>query len=666
MQKHNGLRRDRRNASLNFSFRYELIRKIFATLSGYNRQSRRLQHIFASPDFENATSQIFSSAVFRYTSNTLFVSHTNRVPTLMHDAPTTFSVDAILGGDTDQLNALLRQLFTAEPAADPAVALTDLFWTQWQRHCGLHSAVLIALEPLRVLLAPLLPEWVSQPAHPVWSLFATLQQVGVGYQPELGRAGEKLLADLQCWPALVAEQGWAAAARATAAQWEQEQNRIRRLEQRLVDTERGQLRARRAQQQAAKLLNQQLAGQQLPRAVVDFLLLDWYRELQWHLLQSGEHSESWRRCGALTAKLIASLQPPGDDAGERQALYALIPEVGAELRELLGARAHDQSQLERQLALIEQQHMLLLRGRLPDYAPFSLIANSDPWLSDITMSSELLARVNDLGPGQWFLYREAPLEHRIRLILKMDDTAQLLFVNRLGVKTLQQSFEEFAYLLATGAASPLPGAPIAAQLLRLLLQQLVRRDTEQSQARADARQRTDAQARRRVEARAKAITEAKVLAETQAQIAAAARAQADIEAARLIDAAKQQREDSAQQARALEQARRRDLLQQQAGDAEQRQRAARQSTAQLPIGSWVELHDELGHSQRLKLAVKLPSSGKMIFVDREGIRRAELVNDIFSARLLDGSARILDRGLQFEDTLARVVEGLRRDRADKE
>jgi hypothetical protein len=386
--------------------------------------------------------------------------------------------------------------------------------------------------------------------------------------------------------------------------------------------------------------------------VAAFLLGEWYQELQWYLLQFSDKSLQWEQCAALTAKLVASLQPPDDDADARQALYAIIPEVGPQLRELLSARAHDQQQLEQQVALIEQQHLLLLRGKTPIYAPFDLIANNDPWLSSsTTISSDLLARVDELTPGQWFLQRDPPLENHIKLVLKMDDTMQLLFVNRLGVKALQQSFEEFAYLLATSTVTALPGAPIAAQLLRQLLQQLIRHHAEQHRVReealAQARQRTDAEARRRVEAKAKAIAEAKALAEAEAIAQANAAAQA---------------QEAAQQARQQELARRQEALQQQQrGDSDQRLRAARQQAALLAIGSWVELHDELGQSQRLKLAVKLPSTGKLIFVDREGIRRAEMVNDQFAARLLDGSASILSQGPQFEDTLAKVVGGMRRD-----
>jgi hypothetical protein len=251
------------------------------------------------------------------------------------------------------------------------------------------------------------------------------------------------------------------------------------------------------------------------------------------------------------------------------------------------------------------------------------------------------------------LLRDTAAHLRIKLALKMDDTTQLLFVNRLGVKALQKSFEEFAYLLSVGAVTALPGADSARQLLRQVLEPLAQRGLEQQHERAEARRHADADARQRIEAKAKAIAEAKRLAAAQALAAE--------EALQRVHDEEQlrQRELLERQSELLEQ--QNELLEQQRDDAEQRFRVARQSAALLPIGSWIELRDESGTAQRLKVAVKLPSSGKLILVDRDGIRRAEFERDAFAARLLDGSAQILQQGLKFEDTLAKVVGSMRRD-----
>lgn len=599
---------------------------------------------------------------------------------------------AILAGDADQLDHLLRQLFpldttAEEPLSRPALvqrlcefdhgagaalvtatqpqagmaALTpsdhgllcfiDLFWTQLRAHGGLHETLLDTLDWLRPQLAVAAltsDDWFDPDRHPLWSLLARLHAVGIGYQPELARGADKLPAELDQALAPARDGDWQQALAALETYTEQERARLQRLEQRLHDSERGQLRTRRAQQQAAKLLNQRMAGHRLPGTIAEFLQSYWYQELHWCLLHHGEDSDGWRRRAALTEQLIASLQPADEDDVQRQALYELIPPLGPELRELLNERAHDPVLLEKQLAMVEHLHVSQLKGSPLTYAPFELIANHDPWLSHASISRDLLARVGELQPGQWFLNCDSTPEQRIKLSLKMDETAQLLFVNRLGMKALQKSFEEFAYLLASGAVVALPQADIAQHQLGRLIEQLEASYAEQERSRSEALAAAQAQAaleqQRRAEARAKAIAEAQAQAEMEAQLKAAAE----------------------QAAREQEQARRQAVLEQQADDAAQRQRSARQTVSTFAIGTWIELHDDLGGSQRLKLAVKLPSSSKLIFVDREGLQRTELTHEQLVARLLDGSAQVQSQGPQFEDTLARVVDSLRRDRAGKE
>jgi hypothetical protein len=553
-----------------------------------------------------------------------------------------FDVEAILAGAEGSLSELLRQASAADDAQRSALA--PLFWAAWRRSSGLHENVLSACEPLAETLAELDPVcWVAAPTHDVWRVLALVQRSGIGYQPELGRAGEKILADLAASMAALKRDGWPATAAALERWWTQEQQRLNRLEQRLIDTERGQLRSRRAQQIAARLLNQTMAGKQFTRALADYLQREWFQELQWALLQFGADSPQWQQRALLTERLIDSLQPAHGDDQAQQRLYALIPEIGAEMAAMLAERAHDRASLEQQLALIEAQHLALLRGQSLAAADFQLIANNDPWLSTATtISASLLQKVAILAPGNWFVARDGE-DLRIKLVLKLDDSTQLLFVNRLGLKALQKSFEEFAYLLSVGAVVPLPD-DAARAALRQVLEELAQSGVLQQHERAEARRQADIEARRRIEAKAKASAEAKVLAAAQAQA----------------------EEELAQRQRDDELARQRELLEEQQDIDQQRLREARQTAALLPIGSWVQLHDASGAEQRLKVAVKLPSSGKLILVDRDGVRRAEFERDVFAARLVDGSAQILKQGLKFEDTLAKVVDSMRRDRAPRE
>lgn len=556
-------------------------------------------------------------------------------------------------------------------AADRA-EFARAFWDRCICESGWHPHAALAANAVALRLTQIFPDDINDIDHPCWQLLDRLHTLLIGYQPELGKAGTRSLDDLAEKLTAMVAGDWTSAAAAVAGLCAQEQTRQQRIEQRLIDSAHGQLRSQRARQQATQLLNRSMAGKKVAANIVAWLQGEWFGELQWCLLHHGDSGSPWQRRAEVTLALIASLQPPNEDNGGRQALYAEVPRVSAELRELLSERAVSVAAMEEILGRIEQQHLLLLKGQMPDPPPFKLLAADTAWFADISLSREMRTRIDALHNGHWFVLREDDAERRVKLILKQDEAGQLLFVNQLGIKALQVSVEEFAYRLAAEMAVPLPQLSGGRQALLATLAlfaehqrktaerqrqaaahqesvEQARREEEIAleQRRAEVRERVEQEARKRALARAKAIAEARALAEAEAQAAARAAAQAAA---------------AEQQARERESARRRAVVGQQIADDSLRQRQARQQATMLGIGHWLELHDETGHLQRLKLAVKLQTSGKLILVDREGIRRAELSHDQLVACLLEGSARIPDQGPQFEDTLARVVDGLRRDR----
>jgi hypothetical protein len=561
--------------------------------------------------------------------------------------------------------------FAHNPALGDAFA--PRLWTLVCEESGWHPHVSDRLTAVQRALAATPAEQLSAATHPCWSLFGAVHALTVGFQPELGRAAERALDELAVTlNTSLSAADWQQAATAIIGLQASEQLRLQRIEQRLVETAQGQWRSQRARQQAAQLLNRCMAGKKIAADIVDWLQGEWFGELQWCLLQHGDSGSAWQRFGEVTLALVASLQPPSDEPGARQTLYAQIPQVTANLRELLAERAPSTAALDATLERIEQQHLIVLKGRQPATSAFQLIATDNLWFAEISLSRELLARVDALAPGQWFVLREEP-DRRVKLILKQDEAGQLLFVNQLGIKALQISTEEFAYRLASDMALPLPQQSAGRQALARALreaakehaEQLIEKQRVRDQSAAQTRAETEAEQQRQGEAlqrqreavRQRVEVEARERALARAKAAAEARALAEEETARIERAAAEE-----QQARELEIARRRQAQAQQTGDNSQRQRLARQQATMLAIGHWIELHDEKGQLQRLKLAVKLPSSGKLIFVDREGVRRADLTREQLVASLLDGSAHIREQGPQFEDTLARVVNGLRRDR----
>ena len=582
--------------------------------------------------------------------------------------------------------AALTPLLGGEARATAALReLAAQWWQRFGARSDLHPALLAALAPVADALATAFADdsALSRADHPCWRWLQLLHRSALGYHPELGRGGDRLLADLADFGAQLASSGWQTSLDALSAHGQREQERLGKLEQRLEAAERGQWQARQAQQLAARQLNRSMGGRALPAAAVEFLQGEWYQELQWCLLTHGEHSDEWQRRANLTDALVASLQPPHDDAA-RQPLYALIAEVGPALRELLAQRAHDGAALDQQLGAIEQQHLHLLHGETPHSAPYQLIDNSEQWPEETALSSDLLAPLQQLTPGVWLLDSSGG-ERRLKLARKLEPWQQLLFVNRLGARAELIGVEALAFRLAVGDMRLLAGAGEIEAITLELLQQLIdsyrlqQRRRAEAQRLAEAREHAEQQARAQAEeaareqARQKALAEAAAAAARQAE---AERQRQQEELQRQADerqqqAAEQQRRQQAlaqaeqeqqrqQQARAQEQARRSRIAA--SGDDDQRRREARRALSLLAVGDWLELRDELGASQRLKLAVKLPSSGRLLLVDREGIKRADLTADELTERLMGGAATLLASAPRFEDTLARVVDGLRRER----
>jgi hypothetical protein len=599
--------------------------------------------------------------------------------------PLPLTAERLRRGEPPSLTALLGG---EQQAAAALRTLAARWWQTFQTRSDLHPALIEVLAPLGKPLAEAFANEsaLSRPDHPCWGWLRLLHSAGIGFHPELGRGGERVLAELGSHAAQVAGEGWQAAYQSLTLHQLRETERLDKLEQRLEASERGQWQARQAQQLAARQLNRSMGGRPLPAAAVEFLQGVWYQELQWCLLTHGEQSDEWQRRASLTDALVASLQPPADDDA-RQPLYALIAEIGPQLRELLYQRSHDPSALDRQLAAIEQQHLRLLRGEAPESATYQLIDNRELWPEAVALSSELLVPLQQLREGDWLL--ETSGGRRLKLARRLEPWQQLLLVNRLGARAELLDVESAAFRLAIGDLRPLAGAHCVEQVTEELLQQLIdhlrlqQKRRAEAQRLAEARERAEQQLREEAETAAREQARQKALAEAAA--AAARQAEADAQRAaaerqRLDDEQRQREARQLQQAQAKLQAeqehQQRQLAREQeqarrlrvtaaAGD-DQRRREARRAVSLLAVGDWLELRDEFGDSQRLKLAVKLPSSGRLLLVDREGIKRADLTGDELVEQLATGAATLLANAPRFEDTLARVVDGLRRDRGPRE
>ncbi len=508
-----------------------------------------------------------------------------------------------------------------------------------------HEQLISAWRPYRGALATsALDEdgWLTNHQHPLRRLLAALYALACGWQPETGSSANASRTQSLAWLASLARDPSKVTVLADqAALWlNEERRRIERLEKRVLDAESGILRSRRARQVAARMLNQALAGRTIDIDTAAILREDWFSGLQWILLTEGEQSPLWQRAKRTTGSLRWTLSPELTDEGRSQ-FHRLIGQSKDEMEKLAVQMFRDETVRDRLTAAIDSEHLRILRDQPGNRAPFLPVDAGDKISDDSTSVSEtLLTPILALEPGQWFLLRDGKNISRVRLLLRQDDTRQLLFATPLGQKALSCSWEAFAVQLASHDALPLRlGAPIQACVLAVI-NELVEQHRHAQENRQEilrqAREQAAAEARSKEEARKKALAEALRLETARLE---AHRRAADAEAA-AASAAREIAQTNLQRARLV--------------------------ASSLTMGAWVAFHEADGSIQRRRLAVVLASSGKYIFADAVGDGKLEIVRDDLINGLAEGRISPVSKDQRLDDTLSRVVEGLRGERGNGE
>lgn len=478
--------------------------------------------------------------------------------------------------------------------------------------------------------------WLTNPQHPARKVLTALYDAACGWQPENVGIADPARTEISRWLTLLARvpQPWQETVSAIGIWQAGERARTERVEKRLVDAEAGALRERRARQLAARTLNQALADRLISVDMTAALRQHWLPAMQWALMSDGEQGPVWQRIKRITGSLRWTLSPEiGSDA--RNQLIKLVGQISEDLATLAPAVIHDAGARESFLATLETEHLRILRNESRETMPFAPVETREAFAdASASVSDTLLAHGRDLQPGQWILLHSASGTRRGRLVIKQEDTRQLLFASAMGARVLQASWEEFGLQVTRDDIAILPLVAPLNDAIAEVVSDLAYRHEQAKQSRLDtlraAREQAAAEARVREEARQKALAEAQSMenARQEAQKRAAA-----------ADAGAPPRD---------------------AG--QQNLQRARLQASSLTIGVWLEFREEGQEARRLKLAVLLPSSGKYIFVSADGTGKREILRDELVRRLADGSIAAVQKDQRLDDALTRVVDNLRNER----
>lgn len=333
----------------------------------------------------------------------------------------------------------------------------------WEKQFPLEgrlAAQVRRLKPLSAALAILEP-WFMQPgAHPLHQLLDNIQGRAIGWQSRLDRVGAVL--EQQVTKAVDEARTWfdrhsvdlnGICADFSAAA-ERDQARALRMVQRVVEVEAGKVKTTAAKQEAARMINAALERYLAPEEIGEFLKGPWYTSAQLLLLKFGADSEQWQKMSATTETLLDSLQSMenADDA-RRQHIFEVVTQLPKEMRRWLLSLHHDTEAVNEAMGLVEFAHLRILRRQALDLRRIEPIVVEGEHVS--TGSAQKGNTLKNWQEGQWFSVDSDDGILRAQLVLKVEQSQQLLFTNMAGIKVLQLSYTEFNNLLEQEKVKPL-------------------------------------------------------------------------------------------------------------------------------------------------------------------------------------------------------------------
>ncbi|MEZ5573438.1 MAG: DUF1631 family protein [Halioglobus sp.] len=334
----------------------------------------------------------------------------------------------------------------------------------WEKQFPLEARIanqVRRLKPLSAAFAVTDP-WFMQPgAHPLHQLLDIIQARAIGWQARLDRVGAVL--EQQITRAVDDSRKWfdnksvdlSGICAEFSAAAERDQARAQRMVQRVVEAEAGKVKTTAAKQEAARMINAALANYPAPEEIGEFIKGPWYTSAQLLLLKFGPESEQWQKMSETTATLLDSLQSMEDvDDARRQHIFALVTQLPKEMRRWLLSLHHDTEAVNEAMGLVEFTHLKILRRQALDLKVIEPIVVEGDHL--IMGEARNQGPLKDWEEGQWFsVDTESDGNVRMQLVLKVEQSQQLLFTNLAGIKVLQLSFNEFIRLAEQKKVKPL-------------------------------------------------------------------------------------------------------------------------------------------------------------------------------------------------------------------
>lgn len=414
--------------------------------------------------------------------------------------------------------------------------------------------------------------------------------------------------------------------------------RAEMLAKRLQISELGNIKAAHAEIFVNQFYNKTVANHPLPECVAQFIEMMLVPALQYYVITEGEKSVKWSFWSSQIQLIVWSLKPYKTPE-ETQSFFEKSPALISKLEE---AEAPSNCTAEQFQNFVENMSgciVELLKGKELSYVTLNARQISE----EATITSHLQSgKISDeycFSIGDWVqFFDENNCEIRCQFQMQAAGTDQLLFVNRQGQKVLQKSMQAMQACLDAGIAKRIPesavfSASISASVARL--QHLCGIETKRTAQKRKAEEQLQEQQIEQELIRRK-VQEA----QKQAQL------KAEHEAKRIEQEREKAKALAVQELRVKQ--KRQDELN------------AEKIVSALTLGTWAYISFDAKKPVRCKLAVRLASTGRHVFVDRVGSKIAELNYTQLVAMYVEGSVTFQAPEQNFETRLEGIVRGLRK------
>lgn len=517
--------------------------------------------------------------------------------------------------------------------------IADRIMDVFLKTSGLHPELVRRLARLRFYLSWSLEQDGSAAFEPQLIQWLDGLQEWRGWHPSGGRSSRILLDQLdglQETVTSVFRQGQTSPLTEFCRSWlaasAKRQAHAERMYERLLETEKGAALQRRADRAARAMVGRALEGRRLPEETVRFVLGPWMQLLR--RAAAGTSEACFRHASKLLEWIVWVGDPRLSGASGRARLYQVSEQLVERIHEIW-SQVFEQPLPTADVQGIEGVLVARLQGEdlpLIDALAFSpSFTWKKSWLEPCEPDPDTLASVC----GRWFVRGKGQAEERRYFFAWLGETGEILWTTGTGVKLDIQPWQEFRQWLDQGQIRPLPPLTPFHQVLA---------DTTRNLAVVCEKQR-----RQRRKAAAQARDRAKALRRQREEAAQKRRQE---EAARQAELERQRQEAEAR--------RQSQLRAEQERQARARRLEAEQQVSRIQPGGWIQVLEE-GQKEplRLKLAVRIHASGKLVFVDRMGLNRREFQENDLVAAVVSGKARLLDSSAQFDEALSRVVGRIR-------